>query len=301
MRIEDSLTEFLLSTDYTPQSRKWYKSRLGAFITWAEGQGAKELDTVTAPLVRRYLDTRKTGDTRTGRPLSSHTLHGHARAIKALLNWAGRDGLVDERLTTRVKMPVKEQKVIATWTQPQINLLFNACNLKRDEAILGVLLDTGIRASELCGLTLDRTILTSDDAYLLVNGKGRKQREVGLGRRARLALARYLHRERSSTLPRGVTSLYTFLARGGEPLSVEGLERVMERLRDKAGREHFQGVRVSPHTARHTFAVNYLQAGGDVFRLSRLMGHSSLLVTEGYLKTVTQRAARQGPSVLDSL
>jgi site-specific recombinase XerD len=294
--LAEGLTEYLLSSDYTPQTRAWYESRLGAFLSWLTAQGVTSLEEVSAPHVRRYLDARKTGETRTGKPLSSYTLHGHARAIKAWLNWAGREALVDERLTSRVKLPVREIKVIATWSSDQISRLFAVCETKRDEAILGVLLDTGIRASELCTLTLDRTVLSDEDAYLIVNGKGRKQREVGLGRRARLALARYLHRERGRS-----DSPYVFLARDGRPLATEGLERMLYRLRDTAGREHFQGVRVSPHTARHTYAVNYLQAGGDLYRLSRLMGHTTVLVTEGYLRSFQQQDARRGVSVLDTM
>jgi len=84
-------------------------------------------------------------------------------------------------------------------------------------------------------------------------------------------------------------------------LTPEGLDRLLYRLRDRVGRQHFNGVRVSAHTFRHTYAVRYLEQGGDLYKLSRLMGHSSVVVTEGYLRAFTARAARQGGSVLDNL
>ena len=307
MLLSDALIEFGYAKDHTPASRSWYRSRLGAFIQWATEEGVTDLAAVTAPLVRRYIDTRRTAISRTGKPLDSHTLHGHARAIRAFLRWAVKDDLLDERVPKRLEMPKREQKVMTVFSPEQLDLLFRACEgaespafVARDKAILAVLLDTGVRAQELCGLTLDRLLFTPDEAYCVVNGKGRKQREVGLGSRARRLLHRYVHSHRQALLVnRDETAV--FLGRGGKPLGSEGLDRMLYRLRDRAGRERFAGVRVSAHTFRHTYATRYLEQGGDIYHLSRLMGHTSVVVTEGYLKAVEAKVARRGPSVFDRL
>lgn len=101
--------------------------------------------------MRRYLDYRKSGPARTGKPLSSHTLHGHARVAKAFLNWAAQDELISEKIACRVKLPVKEHYVIATLTPDMVTRLMDAAGKTdtplRDKAILSVLLDTGCRAS----------------------------------------------------------------------------------------------------------------------------------------------------------
>lgn len=69
-----------------------------------------------------------------------------------------------------------------------------------------------------------------------------------------------------------------------------------------ASRRHVQGLKRGAYLFRHTFAVRYLEAGGDVYRLSRLMGHSQITTTEGYLRAVTARQARQRSiSPLDAL
>ena len=295
MKLADAYAEFTYAKDHTPASQQWYRSRLTAFFAWLGEQDIDQLEAINAPLVRRYIDQRRRAGT-----LSSHTLHGHARAIKAFLNWAASDDLIDERLPRRIAMPVKEQYVIATFTPDQISRLFAAAAKTptplRDKALLSVLLDCGTRAAELCGLLLDKTVLTADDSYITVAGKGRKSREIGLGSRSRLALAKYLHRERGAS-----ASPYVFLTRSGTPLRTEGLDRLLYRLRDAAGVEHFNGVRVSAHTFRHTFAVAYLTNGGDLYKLSRLMGHSTVTTTEGYLKSFKARDARMGMSVLDSM
>lgn len=310
MRLEDAYLEFSYAKDHSPASRQWYHSRLTAFFNWCheqqvDGHRVTEMEQLSAPLIRRYIEARRSAGT-----LSSHTLHGHVRAIKALLNWSGQEGLLSEQVARRIKLPVREQILIPTFSKEQIDWLFRACRMTpvgtenfvaRDHAIIAVLVDTGIRANELCTLTLDHVTLDQDDAYLRVYGKGRKEREVGLGRHARNALARYIHRDR----PR-CDSPYVFLARGGvggvhgkQPLTPGGLDQMLYRLRDRVGAERFTGVRVSAHTFRHTFAVHYLANGGDVYKLARLLGHTSVAVTEGYLKSFKAKDARQGMSVLD--
>lgn len=190
MQTESALFEFAFSKDHTPASRQWYRLRLGAFTVWLRDQGITELESITAPLVRRYVEYRRTAiSPRIGKPVDTHTLHGHVRAIKALLNWGAAEGLLDDRLPRRITLPKRAQKLLPILTPDQVRRLTLACGESiRDRAILAVLLDTGIRASELCGLTLDRTILTQEDAYLVVHGKGRKTREVGLGKQSRQAL-----------------------------------------------------------------------------------------------------------------
>ncbi len=270
MHLESALLEFAFSKDHTPASRQWYRFRLGAFTDWLRDQGITELEGITAPLVRRYVEYRRTAiSPRIGRPVDTHTLHGHVRAIKALLNWAAAEGLLDERLPRRVALPKRAQKLLPVLTPDQVRRLTLACEGSIwDRAIVSVLVDTGIRASELCGLTLDRVVLTQDDAYLIVNGKGRKMREVGLGKQSRQSLHRYLLRERR----RAHTNQAVFLGRGGAALQPEGLDRILYRLRDRAG---LAGVRVGAHTWRHTYAFTYVALGGDVLRLSRLLGHTA--------------------------
>lgn len=83
-----------------------------------------------------------------------------------------------------------------------------------------------------------------------------------------------------------------------QPLTISGLERIIYRLGKWA---KVKGMRCSPHTFRNTFAVNYLKATGDIYKLSRIMGHSGVDVTEGYLKTVKNKEVRNSVSVADNL
>jgi integrase/recombinase XerD len=295
-----AVTEFLYAHDHAAKSHRWYAAMLGTFAEYSTAHGVTDVGDLSAPLVRRFFDAvRQRTEPRTSRPLTSHTVHGYARAVRALLNWCVQDGLLDERVPKRVAMPRRAQKVIPALSAQQIDRLLRAATASRDKALVAVLVDTGPRANELCTLTLDHLHFTPYDAYVLVRGKRDKWREVGLGKRARALLHRYVHRERQA--PRDEP--HVFLGRRG-PLAPSGVDQVLYALRDTAGREYFAGVRVSAHTCRHSMAVHYLEQGGDLFRLSRLLGHSSVQMTGEYLKSFTSRQARRVPgavSVLDAL
>ena len=81
-----------------------------------------------------------------------------------------------------------------------------------------------------------------------------------------------------------------FLNRWGKPLTPRGIIQAITEIGKRAG---LSGVRVSPHTFRHTFARMYLANGGDVYKLSRSLGHSEIGVTEEYLKDFKSRDARK--------
>jgi site-specific recombinase XerD len=279
----------------------WCRQKLTAFFVWRHEQDITTVEGVSTPLVRRYLVSLQDTTIRYGQPLSGYTIHGYAQVIKGFLTWCADEDLLDAKIVRKISMPKVEQKILATYTEEQVAALFAVCQQARegwigtrDTAILNVLLDTGIRASELCDLTLDRVYFEGEDPHLRINGKGRKQREVGLGRKSRQALHRYLYRLRQAV----PTEPHVFVSFKETLFTPKGLDDLLYRLRDRAG---ITGVRCSAHTFRHTYAVTYLKQGGDIYRLSRLLGHTSVTVTENHLKAFRAKDARNGQSVLDRL
>jgi len=195
-------------------------------------------------------------------------------------------------------MPKVESNVINVFSPHDVAALLAACErepvkwvAERNKAMLWLLLDTGIRVSELCSLTTDNVSI--EQGYIRVRGKGRKQREVGLGRESRHALARFLYRFRPKS-----DDTHVFLSMRGGGLQRGGIWRILDRLGDAVG---VDDVRCSPHTLRHTWASSALKSGMDVVRISRLLGHTSLAVTEHYLRSFDSKQARDGAlSVADT-
>jgi integrase/recombinase XerD len=262
--------------------------------------------------------------------LSASTLALYVKDIKRFLNWCVLDEQYCHHVLAvtaqRIQKPTIEETILETFTSSQIEALFQACDKEesehlrlRDRAIVALFLDTGIRESELLRLTIEHVSLDPKDPHVRIFGKGKKWGEVGFGEQTRRFLQRYLRLFREPTIEHKIVSQLRglpdremhqrkkqliaqerfFVNRAGQPLTKSGLYQIIVRLGEWAD---IQGVRCSPHTFRHTFSVMFIRNGGDIYQLSRLLRHSSIKVTEVYLKSLRQSEARKGAkSVLDNL
>jgi len=305
MTVSDAVSEYMYSLGGMSKSTKRLsRHSLAEFSTWCKANSL-QLERLKATDLRRYAEHLRTRPTRTGKPLSSQSLHNHFSRIKAFLSWASReeDYGVKEGLIRRIPMPTIEKKVLEVFTAEQFKALYDACAkepyeklVHRDRAILMLLGDTGIRVSELCSLELSDVFFDEEESFIrILHGKGRKQREVGFGAKTRKVLKTYINRWRRA--PKN--ERHVFISHVGGPIKPSGINMMLDRLEAWSG---VSGVRVSAHTFRHFFAVNYLKAGGDLYKLSRLLGHGHVGITERYLQAFRQRDARQGGiSVVDNL
>lgn len=152
----------------------------------------------------------------------------------------------------------------------------------RDLAMLELFYSTGIRLSELAGLSRDNLDLLSDQAK--VRGKGRKERIVPIGSRAVAALRRYLRLRDEVPGPSAADRRAVFIGMRGRRLSPRSIQRLMHRMFDAVGGD---GLRV--HSLRHTFATHLLDAGADLRAVQELLGHASLSTTQIYTHTSVER------------
>jgi integrase/recombinase XerD len=314
--VEEASQEYFSSIRRLKEkTQEEYQYKLGLFYKWCTSNSVLLKD-VSARVIDDFLlhmkSTHKSCNSSKSE-ISSSTLASEVRVIKAFLNWCLQDDqysqYVKPIVVSRIKMPRITQEIIQTFSSGQIDALFKACDKEisehlqmRDRAILAVLLDTGVRANELCTLTLQNVILDAKESYLRVYGKGDKWGEVGLGGQSRKLLRKYIRVFREPTVEHTKEKLKearVFVNRSGDPLTVNGLGQIIERLGEWA---HIKDVRCSPHTFRHTFARMFMQNGGDIYRLSKLLRHTSIKTTEDYLKSLQQSEARKGAkSVLDNL
>ncbi len=137
-----------------------------------------------------------------------------------------------------------------------------------------LLLDTGLRIVELVNLKMDDVHM--DEGYLKVMGKGRKERIVPVGEFVKMRLCHYINNIRPEHVGSGNDRL--FLSRGGKPVTVNTIKLIFTRLAKSSGVN-----RLHPHLCRHTFAINYLLNGGDIFSLEDILGHTTLDMVSHYL------------------
>jgi integrase/recombinase XerC len=143
----------------------------------------------------------------------------------------------------------------------------------RDRAVLELLYGSGLRVSEVAGLTLDRVDLAR--GRVLVMGKGSKEREVPMSDPAVEAVRRWVADGRDA-LGTGSTSL--FFNRKGRPIGQRDIRALVEGY----SRRLLPGRRVTPHTLRHTFATHLLEGGADIRAVQELLGHASVATTQRY-------------------
>ncbi|GAI85632.1 unnamed protein product, partial [marine sediment metagenome] len=183
-------------------------------------------------------------------------------------------------------------RVINTFTNEQISKLIEEFRRVdksgyRNLAMVLLMLDSGIRVSELVGIELGEVNLA--EGYIKISrAKGNRERMVPIGSLAQKSLWKYINHYRPQPLTHRVTGL--FLSENGLPLTRNGVQQMLRRAGKRAG---ITGVRCSPHTFRHTFAKNYLLNGGDIFSLQRILGHSSLASVRVYLNLFTADIKKQ--------
>jgi integrase/recombinase XerC/integrase/recombinase XerD len=210
------------------------------------------------------------------------SVSAYYRILQAFLNFCVAEGYLPATPLRRVKGPRVPLDQVRPLTSQQVQALIDSArrsrNAHRDATVILVLLDTGLRVSELCSVTVGD--VEYGNGEIQVVGKGAKRRSVYLGRAARRAVWGYLEICR-----RGAAAdepLFTAVSgpRAGAGLTPSGVHQLVAGAGRRAG---LRGVRCSPHTLRHTFAISFLRNGGNVFELQQLMGHSDLTVLRRYV------------------
>ena len=157
---------------------------------------------------------------------------------------------------------------------------------RRDRAMLELLYATGLRVSELCGLTLNDLVLEA--RVLKARGKGNKERMVPVGAPAAAAVRDYLAGGTRDRLLHGRRSLDLFVSHRGHRLTRQGFAKLLDKHARKAGIRR----RISPHKLRHSFATHLLAGGADLRAVQAMLGHSDVATTQIYTHVETSQARR---------
>ncbi len=223
--------------------------------------------------VRRHLATL-------GRRLSARSQARHLAAIRMFHRFliAERHAAADP--TEQVETPRQARRLPVFLTLDEVEALLDAPRDTtpaglRDRAMLHVLYATGLRVSELVGLSINSVQL--DAGYVVARGKGDKERLVPLGRRAVAEVRAWLGRGRPALL-RGRASRALFVGPRGTALTRQGVWKLLRRHALAAGIKK----RLSPHKLRHSFATHLVERGADLRVVQAMLGHADLATTQIY-------------------
>ena len=214
----------------------------------------------------------------------------NARLLSSLRHfylWAKEMGLITLNPIAEIDAPQLGRPLPKTLSEEGVLQLLNApdCNTDiglRDRAMLELLYSSGLRVSELMGLTL--TMLQIPPGVIKVMGKGSKERLVPIGEEAQLWLLKYIEEARPS-LQKGALSSKVFLSQKGGSMSRQGFWYRIKFYAAAVG----LNVDLSPHTLRHAFATHLLNHGADLRVVQMLLGHSSVSTTQIYTHVATER------------
>ena len=254
----------------TASTLAWYESSFKAFGPVVEREYAS-IGAFKAAVVARIEQLHCVG--RGNKAVSINT---YLRCFKAFLNWCHQERILAEPI--KLSWLKEEQNVLVTLNTLQIQRVLK-CNPRtasgqRTHVLACVLLDTGLRITEAVSLT--RSDVDFENLLLKVHGKGQKERIVPMSFELRKLLFRWV-----AKLPAHFE--HEFSTRDGASLTTRLVLVNFKTLGKRAG---IVGVRMSPHTLRHTFAVSYLRAGGNLFYLSKILGHTSITTTQRYLQSL---------------
>jgi integrase/recombinase XerD len=257
-----------------------YRTDLRAFQSWLAKKGLA-LEQVTRADLLAYL----AANVRVG--LSPRSSARHLSTLRRFYRYLLIQGRTQADPTADVRSPVigrplpkniSEQGVEKLLSTPPRDTALGS----RDRAMLETMYASGLRVSELVGLTLNELDLTT--GLVRVVGKGGRERIVPLGEEASESLREYLGQARSDLLKAQLTDA-VFVTRRGGPMTRQAFWQLIKRYAQQAG----IGAEFSPHSLRHAFATHLLNHGADLRSVQMLLGHTDLSTTQIYTHVARAR------------
>ena len=263
LTFEKALEVFLLAQEAARHSKETYQDyrcAIGLFLRYmSDRHQYTAIKQVTEADVLGWLSYLRNTTSRLGRPYSSRTIETYSRDVAVFFRWLVQHNHLKLNPMAQVKKPKTEKALIRVFTEDELVRLDAACDrpakgksltpderkalAARDRAFLWLLLSTGIRLSEACGVLFSD--IEWESGLIYVRGKGAKERRIPIGKVARQHLHTYI------SYWRGTPSEHhehVFLNAFGNPLRQHAARQIFCRLRRVAG---ITDKRVSPHTCRH--------------------------------------------------
>jgi integrase/recombinase XerD len=262
-----------------PNTVASYGRDLVKYLDFLGNEQSKPVKACTRSDLLRFLSAVQAGG------LSARSLSRMLSSIKTFYNYLVIEGVVEQNPFQDVRSPQRDKRLPTVMTRDEVEALIKAPDTDtplgfRDRTFFEVLYATGLRVSELVGLKMDN--LNLDAGFVIVMGKGSKQRIVPLGEVALGFLRAYLAQTRPGLLKRCVNSR-VFVNRDGLPMSRQGFWKLIKKHCLAAG----IAKKISPHTLRHSFATHILEGGADLRSVQVMLGHADIVTTQIYTHVAT--------------
>jgi len=265
----------------SPHTLDAYRRDLRRFIGFMTERGREDIGTVTPEDVLAFIAYLR------GLDLSANSVNRSLAAIRGFYRFLSKErktlaSPVDRLATGKTWMLLPNvlsiQDIDRLLAQPGMN----SPAAMRDSAILEMLYATGLRVTELIELTVHG--IDWQAGFVVVMGKGRKERVTPMSRTAYDLLRRYVEEARGALL-KGRMSNSLFVNKSGGKFTRQGLWKLVKKYARAAGMEE----KVHPHTFRHTYATHLLEGGADLRAVQVMLGHADIATTQIYMHITRDR------------
>lgn len=276
--LSDLIDEYLdhVKAARSPNTLHQYRYALKrVFLSWAEQEGLGHLAEIDRAALDRFSRHLQTEPGLRGRPLTPVSVQTYVRAINLWLSWSARHAGGEKGL--RAEAPKPRRRTMITLSLEDVSKMEQAAKYPRDQLIVRLLADTGIRVGELINLRVRDLVREQSKCYLHVRGKT-GGRIIGVEPALYRRLRAYVEggrRDGGEDAPLFV-ALRARADGQAEPLTPSGVHQIVQYLGEAAGIHK----RVYPHLFRHSYATEFLNRGGDSIMLAKVLGHGSLAMIQ---------------------
>ena len=282
----DGFLAFLgLERGLSPRTQEGYLADLDQCARFLAQHGERNWRSVSGDAVAKWIHQLS------GEAYAVTSLARKLAALRGLSRYLQRENLRDDDFTALLRSPKQSRRVPGTLTPGEVDRLLAAPTggdaiALRDKALLELFYSSGLRVSELGGLTIQQVDL--QHGFLRVFGKGSKERVVPVGRRAADAIAVWLESGRPHFV-KARTGSQLFLSARGTGLSRVTLWLIVKKYARLAGITKT----VKPHLLRHSFATHLLSGGADLRAIQEMLGHANIATTQIYTAVESKRLIDQ--------
>ena len=282
--IERFIEYLRVERNASPLTLKSYEEDLIALVLYleeVEGRSVKICEVTTLDLRGFIAELQQAG-------YAKATISRKLACLRSFFRFAVREGWVEANVAKPLRNPRTGRKLPHFLSAEEIAKLLESppssmASGLRDRAILETMYSSGLRVSELVGLSLED--IDFPGGLIRVRGKGRKERLSPLGSYAQKALKKWLTKRKPDPKGSKNDTQAVFLNRFGRRLTSRSVGRMLEKCLKQCGLDQ----RTSPHTLRHSFATHLIDRGADIRSVQELLGHKSLITTQIYTHVSTTR------------
>jgi len=258
-----------------------YSHGLNRFLLHLRAKGVQEIRDVDKLHLRAYLLALRRKN------LNAKSIVRNLVAIRTFFRFLVQEGVLESNPVEELESPKMARTLPEILTLKEIEQILEQPDLQtplgtRDRAMLEILYATGMRVSELTQLPIQQVNL--EGGYVLLYGKGSKERIVPLGSEAMKWVTVYLKTARG-TLSKGKESPSLFINRLGKGMSRQNFWKNLKDYGRRAGLRK----RITPHLLRHSFASHLLERGADLRSVQMMLGHADISTTQIYTHVTEER------------